>query len=83
MCYSCEYQNEIQSALWSRQSVNLLTVAVFVKGGGCKSYLVVTNSQDKGKDTVRSGLLAVLKDLTEKEIDLGNSYYYFYKWAFI
>ena len=25
MSYSCEYQNKIQSALWSRQSVMLLT----------------------------------------------------------
>jgi hypothetical protein len=25
MSYTCEFQNEIQSALWSRQSVNLFT----------------------------------------------------------
>jgi len=39
MAYSCEYQNEIQSALWSRQSVNLLTAALFAKEEPCRSFL--------------------------------------------
>ena len=45
--YSCEYQNEIQSALWSRESVTLFTAAMT-----CKTFLIVSESRDKGKDTV-------------------------------
>ena len=29
MTYSCEYQNEFQSALWSRQTVNLFTAVTY------------------------------------------------------
>ena len=43
MAYSCAYQNEIQSALWSRRSVNLFT-AIFYNGKEKPTpYLVVTN----------------------------------------
>jgi hypothetical protein len=52
MAYICEFQNEIQSALWSRQSVNLFTAAYFNKGAHTKSFLFVTDSKDKGKNTV-------------------------------
>ena len=52
MAYSCEYQNEIQSALWSRNSINLFTAALYSNNLPCKSFLIVTNSQDKGKDSV-------------------------------
>ena len=52
MAYSCEHQNEIQSALWSRSSVNLFTGALYSKGRGCQCFLIVTDSQDKGKDSV-------------------------------
>ena len=52
MAYSCEYQNEIQSALWSRQSVNLFT-AMFYNGKEKPSpYLIVTNCQKKDKDAI-------------------------------
>lgn len=36
MTYSCEYQSEVQSALWSKQSVNLYTVALYYKNMPCK-----------------------------------------------
>ena len=51
MSYSCEYQAEIQSALWSRASVTLFTAAVFYKDT-TKTYLICSNTNDKGKDTV-------------------------------
>lgn len=49
--FSCEYQNEIQSALWSRTSVLLFTAAVFYKGE-CKTYLICSDCQSKDKNTV-------------------------------
>ncbi|KAK3755434.1 hypothetical protein RRG08_008009 [Elysia crispata] len=52
MAYSCEYQNEVQSALWSRQSVNLFTAAFFSGGHYDSSYVFVTESKDKGKNSV-------------------------------
>lgn len=33
MNYSCEWQNEIQSALWSRETVTLFTCAVLISKG--------------------------------------------------
>ena len=51
MSYSCEYQNEIQSAPWSRESVMLFTAAMTYKAE-CKTFLIVSDSRDKGKDTV-------------------------------
>ena len=51
MSYSCKYQNEIQSALWSRESVMLFTTAMTYKTE-CKTFLIVSDSRDKGKDMV-------------------------------
>lgn len=51
MAYSCEYQNEIQSALWARDSVTLFTGAVFC-AGTCKTFLICSDTKDKGKNTV-------------------------------
>ena len=51
MAYSCEYQDEIQSALWSRASVTLFTAAVFYKRT-TKTYLICSDTKDKGKDTI-------------------------------
>ena len=39
MSFGCEYQNEIQSALWSRSSVMLFTAASFYKGN-CQTYVI-------------------------------------------
>ena len=44
MAYSCKYQNEIQSALWSQRSVNLFTAAVYNTNGHETSFLIVTDS---------------------------------------
>ena len=51
MAYSCEYQNEVQSAMWSLQSVNLFTAAFFSVGQYDSSYDFVTESKDKGKNS--------------------------------
>ena len=50
MSYSCEYQNEIQSAIWSHESVMLFTAAMTYKAE-CKTFLILSDSRDKGKDT--------------------------------
>ena len=51
----------MQSALWSRQSVNLFTAALYHKNEKCRSYLVVTHSQDKGKDSVYVFMMKLIK----------------------
>ena len=50
MAYSCEYQNEV--ALCSRNSKHLFTAALYSKEQSCKSFLLVTDSQDKGEHSV-------------------------------
>ena len=52
MAYSCEYQNEVQSALWSCQTVTLFTAATYDTNGKEKSFLIVTDLQDNGKNSV-------------------------------
>ena len=52
MAYSAEYQNEIQSALWSRASVNIFT-ALFYNGSEKPSpHIIVTDSIKKDKDSI-------------------------------
>ena len=51
MAYVCEYQNEVQSALWSRNSVQLFTGAVFYNND-CKTYQICSDTKDKGKDSI-------------------------------
>ena len=51
MNYSCEYQDEVQSALWSRASVTLFTAAA-MHDGQCKTFLICSNTKEKTKDTV-------------------------------
>ena len=51
MNYACEYQNEVQSALWSRESVMLFTAAVILNGQ-VDTYIICSDSNDKGKHTV-------------------------------
>lgn len=51
MSFSCEYQNEIQSALWSRNTVLLFTAATFFRDE-CQTYLICSDSPDKGKNTI-------------------------------
>ncbi|KAK6177166.1 hypothetical protein SNE40_015323 [Patella caerulea] len=50
MAYSCEYQDESQSALWGRKNVNLFTMALFDKHDTCRSFLGVTGN-DKTSTT--------------------------------
>ena len=48
MAYTCEYQDEVQSALWGRGSVNLFTSAVS-HNGITKTFLFCTNYKNKDK----------------------------------
>lgn len=51
MSFACEYQNEIQSALWARSSVLMLTAAVFFQNQ-CETYVICSDSRNKDKDTI-------------------------------
>ena len=61
---SCEYQNEIQSALWSHRSVNLFTAATYNAEGKEESFLIVTNSSDKA---ICIFMLKVVDEMTCKD----------------
>ena len=63
MAYSCAYQNEVQSALWSCQTVNLFTAATYDTNGKEKSFLIVTDSQDKGKNSVFTFIMQLLDEI--------------------
>ena len=65
MAYSCEYQNEIQSGLWSRNGVNLFTAALYSNQGCCKFFLIVIDSQDKGKDSVYAFIMKLTGSLID------------------
>ena len=52
MTYSWEYQNEVQSDLWSRKCINLFTAALYSKSQVCQPFLIITDSQDKGKNSI-------------------------------
>ena len=56
MSYICEYQDEIQKALWHRNTVMLFTVAVFLNGD-CSTYVIVSNAKEKDKNTIVCFLL--------------------------
>ena len=65
MAYSAEYQNEVQSALWSRASVNIFT-ALFYNGQEKPTpYIIVTDSTKKDKDSIFTFVSRLLD--TEKE----------------
>lgn len=51
MNYTCEWQGEVQSALWSRKSVTLFTAAMF-DAKNTKCFLIVSDTRDKTKNTV-------------------------------
>ena len=67
MAYSCEYQNENQSALWSCRSVNLFTAATYNAEGKEESFLIVTNSSDKGKNSLCTFILKLVDEITFKD----------------
>ena len=68
MTYSWDYQNEIQSALWSRETVQLFTAALFFKNK-CTTFLISSDTKDKGKNSVCTFLMR-LYDITIKNNDL-------------
>ena len=70
MAFSCEYQDEIQSGLWSRASVNLFTAALYQRDKKCESFLCVSDSQDKGKCATYTNLLKLAHAIKDK--DLGK-----------
>ena len=61
MNYSCEYQVEVQSALWSRASVTLFTAAAITKDS-CQCFLVCSDTKDKDKDTVAAFLFSLYEN---------------------
>ncbi|CAL4130964.1 unnamed protein product [Meganyctiphanes norvegica] len=63
MAYSCEYQKEIQGALWSRNIINLFTAALYSSNLPCNSFLVVTDSKDKGKNSVFTFINKIIDQL--------------------
>ena len=48
MAYQCEYQDEVQSAMWTRGSVNLFTCAV-THSGSTNTLLICTDYKSKDK----------------------------------
>ena len=56
MAYSCKYQNEIQSALWTRATINLFTLARFVNQE-VTCHLFVLDNYKKDKDAIFACLL--------------------------
>ena len=70
MSYTCETQNEIQAALWHRNSVGLFTAALYQKDLPCQTFLIVTDSQEKYKDEVYCFLDELCDKIKEK--DLGD-----------
>ena len=67
MAYQCQQQSEVQSALWTRGSVNLFTCAVY-HNNQTKTLLICTNY--KGKDKFFNGTF--LEHLYENEIPNDN-----------
>ena len=61
MAYSYGYQNEFQSSLWSQKCINLFTAALCSKSQVCQPFLIITDSQDKGKNSV----FPFINDLTD------------------
>ena len=46
MAYQCQQQSEVQSALWTRDSVNLFTYVVY-QNDKIKTFLICTNYKGK------------------------------------
>ena len=68
MAYTCEYQDEVQSALWGRGSVNLFTAAV-THNEATNTFLFCTNY--KNKDKFSNGVF--LEHLYKHEIPADES----------
>ena len=51
MTYACDYEKEIQAALWSEKNVQLFTAALFFKNK-CTTFIICPDTKDKGKNSV-------------------------------
>ena len=51
MAYRCDYQNEVQSALWSGKCINSFTAALYSKSQVCQPFLIIT-AKTKEKNPV-------------------------------
>lgn len=71
MAYSCEYQDESQTALWGRNNVNLFTMALFDNKDKCWSFIGITES-DKNKDTIYTFVSKICAFIKEKNIGIGQ-----------
>ena len=71
MSYSCEYQDEIQCALWSRKSVSLFTGALF-HGDKCQTYVISSDCSDKGKDSVITYLFKLYDEILNHNEMMSN-----------
>ena len=67
MAYNCKYQYKIQSALWSCRSVNLFTCATYNAEGKEESFLMVTTSSHKGKNSVCTFMPKLADEITFKD----------------
>lgn len=68
MSYSCEYQNEVQSALWSRESVTLFTAASFFESQ-CKTFVICSDTKQKDKDSIFTFVTYLYERIFEAEND--------------
>ena len=73
MVYSCEYQNEIQSALWTRATINLFTLARFVNQE-VTCHLFVLDNYKKDKDAICACLQKFCGDTTELECEFKSEF---------
>ena len=48
MAYQCQQQSEVQSALWTRGSLNIFTSAVY-HNDQTKTFIICTNYKEKDK----------------------------------
>ena len=65
MAYSWEYQNEVHQTvnLWSHQTVNLFTAVTYDTNGKEKLFLIVTDSQDKSKNSVFTFVMQLVDEI--------------------
>ena len=69
MPYNAEWQDEIQAALWTRKSIQLMTAAIYDKTGNESSHIVVTDAKEKWKDSTYSFLHTLLAKIHVQEGD--------------
>eukprot|EP00116_Pleurobrachia_bachei_P001765 sb/3462027/ len=65
MSYITEQQDEVQAGLWSRTTVMLFTAAVWFRGV-VTTYLIVSDSTVKDKDTISNFLVKLFETFPEQ-----------------